>query len=263
MKNPRFFYLLGWLLLGIIFASCESVGPPAARTGPNEFSSAQAAAQRPGLGTKWGETHNSRIFLTGFRRANRTHPLATAAIYYNDAPGIAAMAGATELRRTWPALPSPLTNLISVGLRDQSGAFLPGRIVGDKWFVVGEKGRRYSIIVRNHCELRLEIVLSVDGLDVLDGRSASLTKRGYIIPPRGELKVDGFRQSMNEVAAFRFGSVRESYANLKYGETRNVGVIGLALFNEEGTNPFEGSEAQRRLRANPFPGERNRFATPP
>ena len=34
------------------------------------------------------------------------------------------------------------------------------------------------------------------------------------------------------VAAFRFGPVRESYANEKYRNTRNVGVIGVAVFNE-------------------------------
>ena len=34
------------------------------------------------------------------------------------------------------------SSLISVGLRDQNGRFLPGLIVGDRWFVVGEEGRR-------------------------------------------------------------------------------------------------------------------------
>ncbi|PYL79183.1 MAG: hypothetical protein DMF27_01485 [Verrucomicrobia bacterium] len=45
---------------------------------------------------------------------------------------------------------------------------LPGLIVGDRWFVVGEEGRRYSIVVRKRSDFRLEIVLSVDGRDVID-----------------------------------------------------------------------------------------------
>ena len=67
---------------------------------------------------------------------------------------------------------------------------------------------------------------------------------------------------MDTVAAFRFGSVRGSYAAQKTGDSRNVGVIGVAIFNERGTNPFNSSsdEAQRRRDANPFPGQ---FATPP
>jgi len=77
-------------------------------------------------------------------------------------------------------------------------------MVGDCWFVIGEEGRRYSIVVRNKIDLRLEIVLSVDGLDVLDGGKASVRKRGYIMAPRSQLKVEGFRQSTEAVAAFRF-----------------------------------------------------------
>jgi hypothetical protein len=150
--------------------------------------------------------------------------------------------------------------LISVGLRDQSGNFLPGLSIGDRWFVVGEEGRRYSIVVRNLSDLRLEIVLSVDGLDVIDGRPSSFRKRGYIIDPHRQLTVEGFRQSTEAVAAFRFGPVRESYAQQKYGDTRNVGVIGAAVFNERGTNPWTDPEVEKRLKANPFPG---RFATPP
>ncbi len=150
--------------------------------------------------------------------------------------------------------------MISIGLKDQSGRFLPGLIVGDRWFVVGEEGRRYFIVVRNKADLRLEVVLSVDGLDVLDGRRASLHKRGYIMTPRSQLIVEGFRQTTEAVAAFRFSLVRESYANEKHHDTRNVGVIGVAIFNERGTNPWSDVEVQRRLKANPFPG---RFATPP
>jgi len=92
-----------------------------------------------------------------------------------------------------------------------------------------------------HCcadrsDLRLEIVLSVAGLDVIDGRPASFRKRGYILNPHQELVVEGFRQSTEAVAAFRFGPVRESYAAQKYHSTRNVGVIGIALFNEVGSD---------------------------
>lgn len=137
---------------------------------------------------------------------------------------------------------------------------MPGLILGDRWFVVGEEGRRYSIVVQNKTNLRLEIVLSVDGLDVLDGRKASLRKRGYIIKPHSKLVVEGFRQRTEDVAAFRFSPVRESYAAEKYHDTRNVGVIGVAVFNEYGTNPRTDEEVRRRLKANPFPG---RFATPP
>ena len=245
------------LFASLFFSSCESQistgGAGAAR-----FS--QAPSDRPGLGTQWGETRTSRVGLTRFQRADSTHPLATAAIYYNDAAGIRMMAGAVAWQRLWPLLPPLTESLISVGLKDQSGRFLPGLIIGSRRFVVGEEGRRYSIVVRNKTNLRLEVVLSVDGLDVLDGRTASLRKPGYVMGPHSQLKVDGFRQSTEAVATFRFSPVRGSYAAEKYHNTRNVGVIGIAVFNEVGTNPWTDEEVRKRLNANPFPG---RFATPP
>lgn len=260
MKSRSFLVAIG---AASFLASCTGpeMSPSLSRSpAPHEKAQfAEAPRDRPGLGTKWGETRVSRVKAAAFERASK-EPLAIAAIYYNDAAGIRAMAGAVEWRRGWPLLRAPAGSLISVGLRDQGGNFLPGLSIGDRWFVVGEQGRRYSIVVRNRSELRLEIVLSVDGLDVIDGRSSSFRKRGYIIDPRRQLTVEGFRQSTEAVAAFRFSPVRESYAQQKYGDTRNVGVIGVAVFNERGTNPWTDREVEKRLKAEPFPG---RFATPP
>ena len=256
--NPR--HLLLSFLAGCALASCAAPSFQTGERATGRSSYAEAPVDRPGLGTRWGETRKSFASTTSFERATPERPLAVAAIFYNNRAGIEAMAAASSLRRGWPVLPGPAGGLISVGLKDQGGRFLPGLIVGDRWFVAGEEGRRYSIVVRNQSGLRLEIVLSVDGLDVIDGRPASVRKRGYVIPARRTLVVEGFRQSAGAVAAFRFGPVRESYAQEKYHDTRNVGVIGVAVFNEAGTFPWTDPEVLKRLKANPFP---NRFATPP
>lgn len=250
------------LLLGLFVVSCSS--PPSGSFNRSSAAADSAFSQpppdRPGLGTKWGETRRSASSVTSFVRATPRQPLATAEIFYNDRSGIEAMAAASEFRRGWPVLRGPAASLLLVGLKDQSGRFLPGLSVGDRWFVIGEEGGRYSIVLKNRSELRLEVVLSVDGLDVIDGRPASVRKRGYVIDPHRTIAVEGFRQSTDAVAAFRFSPVRESYAQEKYHHSRNVGVIGVALFHETGTFPWTDREVQKRLRANPFP---NHFATPP
>jgi len=220
------------------------------------------ATERPGLGTEWGETRFSRITTVPFVRANSSSPFASAALFYNDAEGANAMASMAGFQRT---VGKPLPHaggLVSIGLRDEGGRFLSGFVAGGRNYILGEAGRRYSIVVRNNTESRLEVVLSVDGLDVIDGKDASFSKRGYLVDARSEIEVEGFRQSVDAVAAFRFGSVRNSYANQKHGNTRNVGVIGIAIFNERGSSPvpWTPDEVQRRLDADPFPGQ---FATPP
>lgn len=217
---------------------------------------------RPGLGTEWGETRNSSITSVAFQRAEPTNPFGMSSMFYNDEEGARAMASLAGFRRTSGGMTPVAGGALLVGLRDESGAFLNGFVAGEKNFVVGEAGRRYTIVIRNRTPNRVECVVSVDGLDVVDGRSAAFNKRGYLVQPHGELEIDGFRRSAQEVAAFRFGSVRGSYAGQKTGDTRNVGVIGFAFFHERGTNPFPfvQDEAHRRQDANPFPGQ---FATPP
>ncbi|MFO0591315.1 MAG: hypothetical protein U0441_27455 [Polyangiaceae bacterium] len=222
----------------------------------------QSPSMRPGLGTEWGETLNSRITSTPFLRADATSPFTTASMFYNDAAGIRAMANAAGTPSATSGTFSIGGGIVTVGLRDGNGHFLSGYVSGGKNYVQGEAGTNYTIVVRNRSPFRFEVVLSVDGLDVIDGKDASFAKRGYILDPRGELEVEGFRQSMDQVAAFKFGSVSSSYSNQKTGETRNVGVIGMAVFHERGTDPWSwnNNEVDTRHNANPFPGQ---FATPP
>jgi hypothetical protein len=198
--------------------------------------------------------------MVSFERADARSPFATAALFYNDAEGASAASGGSW-KAEWDMFDVG-GGLVKIGLRDESGRLCPGFVAGKRDVVVGQAGHRYVIMVHNNTDRRIEVVLSVDGLDVLDGKQASFDKRGYILDARGDLEIDGFRQSLDTVAAFRFGSVRGSYASQRHGDTRNVGVIGVALFNERGAMPFAWTveEVRRRNEANPFPGE---WATPP
>lgn len=218
-------------------------------------------AARPGLGTSWGETRTSRITTTPFHRADPATPFTTATMFYNDAQGARAMASGS------PMLPQRRVDVgdgvLTFGMKDgDSGRFLTGFESGGHDYVVGEAGQRYVIVIQNNSSLRLEVVVSVDGLDVIDGKPASFGKRGYLVDGNATLEVDGFRQSEDAVAAFRFGSVSAAYASKsKTGDARNVGVIGLAVFHEQGTTPaLWRDEVRRRQGAQPFPGQ---FATPP
>jgi hypothetical protein len=196
---------------------------------------AQEPIDRPGLGTQWGETRVSRITTVPFVRAAPQNPFSLASLFYNDAQGASAMARAAGFRRMAGQAFTLAGGVVAIGLRGENGAFLSGFVAGEKSYVIGEAGQRYSIVLRNLTGSRIECVVSVDGLDVLDGQAAAFSKRGYLVDPHGEVEIDGFRQSMDTVAAFRFGSVRGSYAGQKHGDTRNVGVIGVALFHERGT----------------------------
>lgn len=214
---------------------------------------------RPGLGTEFGEQRTSQISFVSFQRASQA-PFATVALNYNDSQGVAAMVSHDMARG---AAMSPVgidpRGELTISIVDEFGRPLPALSIGGRIYIVGEAGRRYSIQVRNNGPRRFEIVASVDGLDVMDGREASFAKRGYIAGPYQSFNIDGFRTSEAQVAAFRFGSVRNSYA-ARTGTARNVGVIGVALFSEMGVNYWDENEIHLRQGADPFPG---RFSQPP
>lgn len=221
---------------------------------------------RPGLATQWGEQRSSRVTTAAFVRADNMQPFAMGTLFYNDPDGIAAMSDTHGGVRNHMRRFAIGTGHVELGLRDGSGRFLTGFEANGKNFITGIAGRRYTIVVKNHSPGRVEAVVSVDGLDVVDGKPASFNKRGYLIDAHGDLEIEGFRTSNTEVAAFRFGAVRDSYAQKKHGDARNVGVIGMAVFHERGDSPHawgnapSHGEVVNRENANPFPQQ---FASPP
>lgn len=244
--------------------------PPPAQASPGGMAMTRTPARReqapepdptyrPGLGTEFGEQRSSQISFVSFQRASQ-QPFATVALNYNDSQGVAAMVSHDMARG---AAMSPVgidpRGELTISIVDEFGRPLPALSIGGRIYIVGEAGRRYSIQVRNNGPRRFEIVGSVDGLDVMDGREASFAKRGYIAGPYQSFNIDGFRTSESQVAAFRFGSVRNSYA-ARTGSARNVGVIGIALFSEMGVNYWDENEIRLRQNADPFPG---RFSQPP
>ncbi|MDB4952650.1 MAG: hypothetical protein JWO36_219 [Myxococcales bacterium] len=114
----------------------------------------------------------------------------------------------------------------------ENGETLPTYALKDRYYVQGNASERYTIRITNPTANRVEAVVSVDGLDVVDGEGGDLRKRGYIVPGYGEVRIEGFRTSLEDVATFRFSSVDGSYAGQK-GKARNVGVIAVAIFEEQ------------------------------
>jgi hypothetical protein len=245
-----------------------SAPPPAEESAPDTagggtqgqtWSAQQPAPEdRPGLGTEWGETRESHVSEVAFFRADPDRPFATANLFYNDWQGVQALAAfhGGQRFRDIPAAGGAIT----VSIRNAYGEPLDAMHVGDRTYVIGQQGERYTIRIENHTPRSFEAVATVDGLDVLNGRTGSFANRGYVIGAWDSLDIDGFRQSEDEVAAFRFAKVRDSYAS-QTGHARNVGVIGVAFFAKRGDD-WNVRELQTRDTASPFPGE-GRFARAP
>jgi hypothetical protein len=119
--------------------------------------------------------------------------------------------------------------------RDNGARLTPHYYHGEYW-VAGMPGRKYAIEVRNHLGERILAVTSVDGVNVISGKTASWTQSGYVLNPGEHYEITGWRKSDAEVAAFTFTASPNSYA-ARTGRPANIGVIGVALFRERLPQP--------------------------
>jgi hypothetical protein len=132
--------------------------------------------------------------------------------------------------------PAKLRAPYDVQIIRENGEQLPTYGMRDRFYVQGNTNERYTIRVTNPTPNRVEAVVTVDGLDVIDGEAGDIRKRGYVVPAYGDVRIEGFRTSQADVATFRFSSVSDSYAGKK-GKARNVGVIAVAIFEENAPEP--------------------------
>ncbi len=128
-------------------------------------------------------------------------------------------------------------NLADVTILDRStGRELPVYWHDGRAYVVGRPGNEYQVTVRNRRGEDLLAVVAVDGINVMDGQTASPRQAGYIVSPWRRVDIRGWRKSMDEVAAFYFTSLGDSYA-ARTDRPGNVGVIGVALFQRKRYEP--------------------------
>ena len=98
-------------------------------------------------------------------------------------------------------------------------------------YIAGRPGARYAIRVTNRTGERVLAVMSVDGVNIVTGQTAAWNQSGYVLQPWASHEITGWRKSTQEVAAFEFAALPDSYAALT-GRPNDVGVIGVAVFNE-------------------------------
>jgi hypothetical protein len=120
-------------------------------------------------------------------------------------------------------------------------------------FIEGRASSEYEIQLRNRSPRRVEIVLSVDGLSVVDGKLAGEQSRGYLVDANATINIPGWTLDNQSIAKFAFTGKEESYSTQMTGEARNNGVIGVMAFAEKIVHNYShlGSPMVRNISAGP------------
>ena len=136
------------------------------------------------------------------------------------------------------SMPLSARDLVLLDVVDRdSGQTLPEyRHRGEEW-IAGVPGHRYSVRLTNTTGERVLVVLSVDGVNAVTGQTANPAQAGYVLEPWESAEISGWRKSMDDIAQFVFTDLGDSYA-ARTGRPHNVGVIGVAVFQELQRRPY-------------------------
>ncbi|MBK9754689.1 MAG: hypothetical protein IPO88_14530 [Nannocystis sp.] len=170
------------------------------------------------------------------RRIVKTTTLGLFSTLLLGAAMLACSPGVAEAHTPWNnteryRAPMPAQDL-SLTLESPGGGSVQTYWHDGSLYAAGNNGGRYNIRLQNNTGERVEAVVTVDGRDVVSGELGNYKRqRGYVIEAYGSVVIEGFRQSLDQVAAFRFTDIGNSYS-ARRGSGQHVGVIGVAVFKE-------------------------------
>ncbi|HEX6851656.1 MAG TPA: hypothetical protein VF139_09640 [Candidatus Polarisedimenticolaceae bacterium] len=99
-------------------------------------------------------------------------------------------------------------------------------------YVEAQKGREYTIRLRNHTGRRVGVALSVDGLNSIDAKHTKAADgRKWILDPGQTIDLQGWQTSATTARRFYFTDEKRSYGSW-LGRTDDLGVIAAAFFPE-------------------------------
>lgn len=259
--NARELFLAGrwkqrWSLLCLtaVLSACSTPPHAPERQAVGAAAPSMAPQAASTLGTQWGEERESRIYTVQAQRIEPERDLQQ--LRYSDERSIRQTLGS--------GLDAQRSILLDRGnvewsVQDARGLPLPiYSTPGQKNYqLAGKAGERYVLVYENRSSTPYEIVTTVDGLDVLSGQAGSRRNNGYMLQPGAVLRIEGFRKSADEVAAFRFSGKDRAYASHALaGDSRNIGVIGVVLYELRTHEPAAAP--------NPFPADsKGGYAQPP
>jgi hypothetical protein len=123
----------------------------------------------------------------------------------------------------------------------------------DRRYFQALRGRNYALRVHNRTDRRVGVLISVDGLNVVNGERSNLRRNEsmYVLDPFETATIRGWRTSLDEVRRFVFVDEQRSYAERTGQANGDMGWIRVLAFEER--RPMSWLRVPERFR-----GERDR-----
>jgi hypothetical protein len=155
---------------------------------------------------------------------------------------------------------------LSVEVEGSAAPLYPARDGSGRYYLEARSGSAYTVRVANRSSRRLGVLLAVDGLNAISGErepgptAAGRPGRMYVIDPWDEVRVRGWRTSLEDVRQFTFVDERASYATRSGRANGKMGWIEAWVYRERfgprvsrgGTEPWDrGSRPEDQAEERP------------
>ena len=123
---------------------------------------------------------------------------------------------------------------VQIKVRGRSAPLYISRDNWNRFYFQAFEGQNYSIVLRNNTGRRIGVLVSVDGLNVVNGERARLKSNEpmYVHDPWGRAEIKGWRTSLRSVRRFVFVDEHRSYAERTGQANGDMGWIRVLAFKE-------------------------------
>jgi hypothetical protein len=124
---------------------------------------------------------------------------------------------------------------VSVRIGSRTAPLYQKASAPDRWYLEARERARYEVVVRNTSSERIAFVMSVDGLNVINGERTSLGAHEamYVLDPFAQTTIKGWRRSLSTVNRFVFVDEERSYVERMGRGNGDLGWIRVAAFREQ------------------------------
>jgi hypothetical protein len=125
----------------------------------------------------------------------------------------------------------------------------------DRMYFEALKGRNYSVVLRNRTGERVGVLLTVDGLNVIDGNLSNRTNHEpmYVLDAYESATIQGWRTSLSDIRKFVFVDEQRSYAERTGQGNGDLGWIRVTSYREQ--RPIAWWPTREKVAPQPYRNE--------
>ena len=160
---------------------------------------------------------------------------------------------------------------VQVLVQDQTVPLYVSPRAWDRHYFQAFEGRNYAIAIKNNSGRRVGVLVSVDGLNVVNGERSHLSSREpmYVLDPYERSVIKGWRTSLQNVRKFVFVDEERSYAERTGQANGDMGWIRVMAFRENAPLAWDWGKVRSGYRDNgaqapsaPYSGDDRNQAAP-